>query len=616
MLLSLLLFACGTPDSDNSDDSGNGGATAADRDGDGVPDDADCEPDNANVYPGHYEVPYNGVDEDCDGADVTDVDGDGHIGERGDGDDCDDSNPNVYPGHVEICYDLLDNNCDDWEGGNDCDGDGYDISHDCWDDESKEYPNEAGLTPADVNDSAIEVWYDGTDADCAGDNDWDQDHDGQETVAHAGGDCDDLNELINTGMDELWNDYDDDCDDVVDDISVSVSTSRASADSGTGEDLLGHSIVFLPDLDADGRSDFAVSAPGTEGYDDEGEVYAAGRVWILSSTNGITTPKSEGLSVIEGFGYTGYAMSLTDITGETTLAIGSATGGNVAFYALDDLSTGAEIANVDHDAAGAALLVPESGSLVVGCGAGNGAVLVSTWTSLSGSQGLSAADFSATSEEDYTCLDTALLGDLDGDGFGEVLVGMADELGTSTLRLLSSSQRRSGGVASILDLQDYGAYTYGLLFSTLPDVDGNGYDEAMITDSAANANANGDGRVWIVDGSAFTADWAAVAMVTVSGGVDGAGLRPNSLGDLDDDGDDDLIVGLPGAGLVYFLDLALLRGGGDVVPSETVPNFFDLDRGNRFGDIAWAQDIDADGRDDVMVRSAESPGKVSTFLHE
>ncbi len=613
MLIPLLLLACGTQDTAKSDDTGD--SVASDRDGDGVPDDADCAPDNANVYPGHYEVPYNGVDEDCDGADVTDVDGDGYIGESGDGDDCDDSNPNINPGHVETCYDLLDNNCDGWEGGNDCDGDGYDISHDCWDDESKEYPNEAGLTPAQVNDSAIEVWYDGTDADCGGDNDWDQDHDGQETTAHAGGDCDDLNDLVNTGMDELWNDYDDDCDDIVDYVSVSLSTSRASGDSGTGEDLLGHSVVFLPDLDGDGRRDFAVSAPGTEGYDDEGEAYAAGRVWILSSTNGITTPKSEGLSVIEGFGYTGYTMSLTGLTGDTTLAIGSATGGNVAFYALDDLSTGAEVANVDHDSAGAVLLTPEAGSLVVGCGAGNGTVLVSAWTSLSGSQGVSAADFS-TSSEDYSCLDTALLGDLDGDGLGELLVGIDDGFGTSSLRFLPSAQRSAGGAGSILDLQDYGTYTYGLLFSTLPDIDGNGYDEAMITDTVADALAAGDGRVWIVDGADFTASWTGSAMVTLSGGIDSAGLRPTDLGDLDNDGDDDLVVGLPGAGFVYFLDLALLRGGGDITPSATVPSFFDLDPGNRFGDLAWAEDIDADGRDDLMVRSAESPGKVSTFLHE
>ncbi len=615
MLISLLLFACETQGAGETDDTGDGTSAASDRDGDGVPDDADCSPDNANVYPGHYEVPYNGVDEDCDGADVNDVDGDGYIGQNGGGDDCDDSNPNINPGHVEICYDVLDNDCDGWEGGTDCDGDGYDISHDCWDDESIPYPNEAGLTPAEVNDSAVEVWYDGTDADCAGDNDWDQDHDGQETEAHAGGDCDDLNDLVNTGMDELWNDYDDDCDKIVDYVSVSLSTSRASGDSGTGEDLLGHKVVFLPDRDDDGRRDFAVSAPGTEGYDDEGEAYAAGRVWILSSTNGITTPKSEGLSVIEGFGYTGYAMSLTDITGETTLAIGSATGGNVSFYGLDDLSTGAEVANVDHDSAGAVLLEPEAGSLVVGCGAGNGAVLISSWSSLSGSQGVSAADFSAASE-DYACLDTALLGDLDGDGLGELVVGMADESGASTLRFLSSVQRGSGGATSVLDLQDYGAYTYGLLFSTLPDIDGNGYDEAMITDTAADALATGDGRTWIVDGADFTASWTGAAMVTLSGGVDSASLRPTGVGDLDDDGDNDLILGLPGTGQVAFVELALLRGGGDILPSTSLPGFFDLDPGNRFGDSAWAEDIDGDGREDLMVRSAESPGKVSTFLHE
>ena len=48
-----------------------------DSDGDGfdVPD--DCDDNNAAVHPGADEVPYDGVDQDCDGHDLTDIDGDG-----------------------------------------------------------------------------------------------------------------------------------------------------------------------------------------------------------------------------------------------------------------------------------------------------------------------------------------------------------------------------------------------------------------------------------------------------------------------------------------------------------------------------------------------------------
>ena len=41
-------------------------AGASDRDGDGVPDDQDCEPDNQDI-PGPAEIPGNNLDDDCDG---------------------------------------------------------------------------------------------------------------------------------------------------------------------------------------------------------------------------------------------------------------------------------------------------------------------------------------------------------------------------------------------------------------------------------------------------------------------------------------------------------------------------------------------------------------------
>lgn len=39
---------------------------AADTDGDGVADDADCAPDNPAIFPGQTEDPTNGIDDDCD----------------------------------------------------------------------------------------------------------------------------------------------------------------------------------------------------------------------------------------------------------------------------------------------------------------------------------------------------------------------------------------------------------------------------------------------------------------------------------------------------------------------------------------------------------------------
>ncbi len=85
-----------------------------DGDGDGYVecfDPGDCDDGDADIYPGAAEVPYDGVDQDCDGADLTDVDGDGFDG-GADGDDCDDEDADVNPDAAEACDDGLDNDCD------------------------------------------------------------------------------------------------------------------------------------------------------------------------------------------------------------------------------------------------------------------------------------------------------------------------------------------------------------------------------------------------------------------------------------------------------------------------------------------------------------------------
>ena len=76
---------------------------STDEDLNGVP---DCEEKTCT----DAEVPYNGVDDDCDPATPdSDLDGDQHDGFAAGGDDCDDEDPEVHPGATEVCGDWLDN---------------------------------------------------------------------------------------------------------------------------------------------------------------------------------------------------------------------------------------------------------------------------------------------------------------------------------------------------------------------------------------------------------------------------------------------------------------------------------------------------------------------------
>ena len=81
-----------------------------DADLDGVRRPADCNDTNPAIRPGATDVPDNGVDENCDGADATDLDRDRDGIARPQ--DCDDGDPAIRPGAREVRGNDVDENCD------------------------------------------------------------------------------------------------------------------------------------------------------------------------------------------------------------------------------------------------------------------------------------------------------------------------------------------------------------------------------------------------------------------------------------------------------------------------------------------------------------------------
>jgi len=79
-----------------------------------VLDGTDCRPGDDQAYPGAEER-CNAVDDSCDGTvdEGFDADGDGHFDTTcPSGDDCDDSDDQVYPGAPEFCESGADEDCD------------------------------------------------------------------------------------------------------------------------------------------------------------------------------------------------------------------------------------------------------------------------------------------------------------------------------------------------------------------------------------------------------------------------------------------------------------------------------------------------------------------------
>jgi hypothetical protein len=200
----------------------NGVRLVADDDFDRYPVTEDCNDQDAEIRPGAFDTWYDGVDQDCDGANDYDQDGDGSATTDGPP-DCDDVNAAIYPGAEEVWYDGTDQNCD---GANDYDQDGdgalaeLEGSTDCND------------TNPEVRPGVSDPCYDGVDQDCDLLDDYDCDRDGFASSAYGGEDCDDRDPRIRPTALEDVGVTDRNCDGVRDPTSRLIPAGCDAAGTG------------------------------------------------------------------------------------------------------------------------------------------------------------------------------------------------------------------------------------------------------------------------------------------------------------------------------------------------------------------------------------------------
>lgn len=205
-----------------------------------------------------------------------------------------------------------------------------------------------------------------------------------------------------------------------------------------------------------------------------------------------------------------------------------------------------------------------------------------------------------------------LTGERAGDNFGSSGGGATDEHGSLIVVGAPNAGPQSGGrtyvyrgltvePAFVIEADATGAQLGGMFVSAVGDVDGDGFTDVYASDWSNNAKGPSTGRVFVHSG----ADGRRIYTFTGESQGDGFGIGVADVGDTDGDGHADLLVGAwqqgsgaPSGGKLYLYsgaDGSLVRTVTGRVMGETL-GF----------DTTGMGDVDGDGHLDWLVTSAWS----------
>jgi len=295
-------------------------------------------------------------------------------------------------------------------------------------------------------------------------------------------------------------------------VSVSDHADTVWTGEATGDEA-GLSLAGAGDVDGDGVADLWVGAPGAD------------VAYLITDT---------------ASGAVSLADAAATVTGPSGSRLGDAVSGGQDFDAdgVPDALFGAPQDDDGGNNAGAAFLV--------------------LGTSLSGAQSTDDADAIWTGEDlsDFAGNSAVLVGDVDGDGYADALIGAPNHDGAASnagaaYLVRGSAGPASGGLGSAdaILLGEASADYAGFTVAAAGDADNDGADDWLVGAYGADDGGSGAGAVYLVSGSDVglgsqsLGDFDRVDGAVASGS---AGLGLGS-GDADGDGVVDVLVGTPTA---------------------------------------------------------------------
>lgn len=587
----------------------------------------DCDDSRADIYPGAEEV-CDEHDNDCDGRideDVTtsywkDLDADGYgdpLARReacapppvcvDNDDDCDDTQGTMFPGNPESC-DYLDNDCN-----------------------------------GTVDEGVTIPYYRDVDADGYGDAaDVTQDCSLPSGYSAVDTDCDDVDAAISPAASEIcMDDLDNNCDGTSVPCGLSGIVDLDNADArffgATASDFSGTS-VSGGDFNKDGFADVVI---GAFGNDDGGA--EAGAVYVmygpLAGDYSLATPDLVlvGEEAGDNAGYTVSTAGDYNGDGRDDILVGS--------WANDTTAADAGAVYLVHGGDAGTLDLSVADGIFWGEAAGDqagfsassagdtdgdgyGDILIGGWGadgggSLSGGAwlvrgpyvgnltlGAADAEITGATAGDLAGYSVSTAGDTDGDGYDDVIIGGygANAAAGKAWLLRGPLSSMSLSSATAVFTGEVAGDNAGASVSTAGDTDGDGNADVIIGAYLHDYGGTNTGAAYVVFGpmSGTIALSTADSKVTGEDSDDNAGWSVASAGDMDGDGQDDLLIGAfredaggNGAGAAYLVygpptaALSLRSADAKMVGTEA--------NGYAANSVAVVGDTDGDGKADIIV---------------